>query len=329
MKQRSIYLDIIRIIACLMVIMMHSPVVLREGQHSLVLGIVTYLSAPCNGLFFMASGALLLGRGLSFEAFMKKRLGRIVWPTVVWSLVYIVVQYFVKGEGVNELANQLAWIPFYRTDACGYLWFMYALLGCYFLVPIVEPWLMKVTRRELELVLGLWLVVSIIPLITVSLNVREIDESGAWYYFSGFFGYFLLGWYAAKYSMTWKQIGVATVMGVVFMGVCYKQSKLSVDINGYLHPYVIMFCFVMFAFIRKILCGYNKHANTIGVLSGCTFGVYLIHYFLLNIWLKHVDVISALPMELGIIVRWAITVIVGFTVILILRKIPGHKYLIG
>ena len=31
MKERIVYLDIIRIVACLMVILMHSPVALKEG----------------------------------------------------------------------------------------------------------------------------------------------------------------------------------------------------------------------------------------------------------------------------------------------------------
>lgn len=329
MKQRSVYLDLIRIVACFMVIMMHSPKPLSEGLYSPMLGIVSYLSTPCNGLFFMASGALLFGGGLPFGAFMKKRLGRIVCPTVAWSLFYILLNTLQQGGGICELANQLAWIPFYRTDACGYLWFMYALLGCYFLVPIIEPWLMKVTRKELEIILGLWLVVSIIPLITVYLNVGGIDESSSWYYFSGFFGYFLLGWYASKYSIRWKQVGIAAMISVVFMGIRYKQSKLPVDINCYLHPYVIMYCFVIFVSIKKLFYGYNKHCNIIATLSGCTFGVYLIHSLLLNTWLKHSDTICALPIELGIFARWAITVIVGFSIILVLRKIPGHKYLIG
>lgn len=114
-------LDILRIVACMMVIMMHSPVPLAEGKSPL-LGAISYLMAPCNGLFFMASGTLLFGRGLPFGQFLKKRLGRIVWPVCAWSVVYILIN---KKIGWVE---QLLWVPFYRTDACGYLWFMYALL---------------------------------------------------------------------------------------------------------------------------------------------------------------------------------------------------------
>lgn len=331
MKERTIYFDVIRIIACLMVVMMHSPFPLKDDQYSPMLGIVTYLSAPCNGLFFMASGALLLGRSLPLESFMKKRLGRIVWPTVLWSLFYITINYFLDRESY-DLISQIAWIPFYRTDACGYLWFMYALLGCYFLVPIIEPWLTNSSHREQKIVIGVWLLASIVPMITVYLNIPKFDEHGIWYYWGGFFGYFILGWYIAKNNISWSQIGIAGLLGILLMLLCFKQSSLSVDVNGYLHPYVILFCFAIFASVKRLFCfNFKKRFfnSILSELSACTFGVYLIHYFLLNIWLKHVNIINDLPIEIGILTRWIITIVVGFLIILILRKIPGHKYLIG
>ena len=58
-KERIIYLDYLRCIACLMVILMHSPMP-NLGTNSLILSAISYLSAPCIGLFFMVSGALLL-----------------------------------------------------------------------------------------------------------------------------------------------------------------------------------------------------------------------------------------------------------------------------
>lgn len=318
-------LDILCILACMMVVMMHSPVPLAEGKSNFMLGAISYLMAPCNGLFFMVSGALLFGRGLPLDQFLKKRLGRIIWPVWVWSMVYILVDKS-KIEGIAE---QLLWIPFYRTDACGYLWFMYALVGCYFLVPIVEPWLMKSSRREQEMVLGVWLVASLLPIITVYLNIPAFDEHSAWYYLGGFFGYFLLGWYTNQNHFTWKQIAIAFVCSVLLMVISYKQANLGVNVNCYLHPYVILLSFVVFASIKKLFAQCDPKSNMLVSLASCTFGVYLIHSLLLNTFLKQQDILNELPIELGIFLRWGVTVIIGFSIMLLLRKIPGHKYLIG
>lgn len=322
---RNNSLDILRIVACMMVVMMHSPVPLDEGKSSPMLGAISYLMAPCNGLFFMASGALLFGRKLPFGQFLKKRLGRIVWPVWIWSMVYILI----SNSKIGEITEQMLWIPFYRTDACGYLWFMYALLGCYFLVPIVEPWLMKSSRREQEMVLGLWLAASFLPIITVYLNIPAFDEHSAWYYFGGFFGYFLLGWYANQNHFTWKQIATAFICSVLLMLISYKQSGLGVNVNCYLHPYVILLSFVVFASIKKLFAQFHPKSNILVSLSSCTFGVYLVHSLILNTFLKQQDFLNELPIELGILSRWGLTVLIGFSIMLLLRKIPGHKYLIG
>lgn len=325
---RDLSLDLIRILACLMVVMMHSPVPLTEGQYSPMLGAVSYLMVPCNGLFFMVSGALLFGRGLSFGAFMKRRLARIVFPVVAWSVIYILLQHSLTNSG--GVINDLLVIPFWRTNACGYLWFMYALLGCYFLVPIVEPWLMKAGRRELETVILLWMGVAVMPMLTVYLGVPKVDEQSAWYYFSGFFGYFLLGYYASRYSFSIKKIIASAFVTVVLMAVSFMQRDVATDINCYLHPYVIAFCFTLFVSVRKMTASKTRlPEKVITSLSACTFGVYLVHSLVLNHILKRMDWISSFSIEAGILIRWALTILIAFGFILLLRKVKGHKYLIG
>ena len=56
---RYYYLDIIRCLACLLVVVMHS---MRGGDNAnaVVYVALDTLAKPCDALFFMASGALLL-----------------------------------------------------------------------------------------------------------------------------------------------------------------------------------------------------------------------------------------------------------------------------
>lgn len=84
-KERIIYLDYLRCIACLMVILMHSPMP-NLGTNSLILSAISYLSAPCIGLFFMVSGALLLPIAGTSHTFLTKRCSKIVYPTLFWYL---------------------------------------------------------------------------------------------------------------------------------------------------------------------------------------------------------------------------------------------------
>lgn len=55
-SNRIISLDVIRVLACLMVVLMHSPM---PTQQSSLIGLmsssVSYFTTPCIGLFFMVS----------------------------------------------------------------------------------------------------------------------------------------------------------------------------------------------------------------------------------------------------------------------------------
>lgn len=87
---RDFSLDIIRILACVMIVLMHSPMP-DLGTAGVVLCGVSYLTAPGIGLFFMVSGALLLKKKMSkpfdTKLFLQKRFSKILIPLVFWSLV--------------------------------------------------------------------------------------------------------------------------------------------------------------------------------------------------------------------------------------------------
>lgn len=76
--KRLLYLDIIRLIACLMVIVMHAPMPgVAAETHGAFLVQSSYLTAPCVPLFFMVSGALLLPckEGGGAGKYLKNRIG--------------------------------------------------------------------------------------------------------------------------------------------------------------------------------------------------------------------------------------------------------------
>lgn len=99
--RRTYYLDILRIFACLLVILMHSPSPNTVAQpSSFFLSGISYFTMPCIGLFFMVSGALLLPATATATEFLKRRLGRVLLPTVFWSAMYITLHQEVNRGGV-------------------------------------------------------------------------------------------------------------------------------------------------------------------------------------------------------------------------------------
>lgn len=196
-RVRSYYLDAIRVLACLMVIVMHSPMPVSDPSWGFILTLVSYFTAPCIGLFFMVSGALLLPVELSTRDFLMKRLSKMLYPTLCWSLFYIGCNV-VKGttDGAGVLTSLLA-LPF-TAQGHGILWFMYTLIGLYLLAPVVSPWLKLINERTLRFYLLLWGVTLCVPFLSLAFNI-QINAEYMLFYFSGYAGYFLLGYYLHTY----------------------------------------------------------------------------------------------------------------------------------
>ncbi len=182
-KERIVYLDVIRVVACMMVILMHSPLP-GNGAPAFVMTGISFVTAPCIGLFFMVSGSLLLPVRTTMKAFYKKRLLKVVIPTLVWTIVYLIISW---GDGMlssHQLLINAISIPFY-PQRNGIMWFMYTLIGQYLLSPIISPWLNKATKKEVEFVLCLWFISLCLPLIS---RYIIVSDTGILYYFSGLRG---------------------------------------------------------------------------------------------------------------------------------------------
>ncbi len=105
-NNRNVALDLVRVIACLLVMVQHSSEFYYIGdQGALVLDSSVYsirwlnsLSRTCIPLFVMLSGYFLLPMKGGTGAFFKKRFSRIIGPFLFWCVVFAF--YFIFFIGV-------------------------------------------------------------------------------------------------------------------------------------------------------------------------------------------------------------------------------------
>lgn len=133
MKQDSKF-DLLRLLACLMVIAMHRPLPDSAEGNGLFLSTLSYLTAPCIGLFFMVSALLLPVRtGASIS--LKRRFGKILFPTLFWSLFYLGCNTLMRDESIDWLRT-LGFYLFHHKAirSCGSctLWIGIILIGSCF-----------------------------------------------------------------------------------------------------------------------------------------------------------------------------------------------------
>ncbi len=184
--QRDVSLDFLRILACLMVVVMHAqPSTSQES--SLWLSFSSYATVPCIGLFFMISGALRLSRPITdCRNYLKGIFRRIVVPVVWWNVVFGVVETLQKGTSWSDLMTYQFLLRLNNPT----LWFIFPLLALYLLTPILQPWLQTNSRTQQRGYLVLWMCTLCLPWLKPFLPIEEGVRS-VFYYFSGYVGYYL------------------------------------------------------------------------------------------------------------------------------------------
>lgn len=230
--KREVWLDYLRVLACLMVMVIHStePFYLG-GDGALILtptdafwvAIFEALCRCCVPVFLVASAYLQFPLHYSTGEFFRRRAVRILIPMLIWTVVYALV-WGVPVENFKGLLLNFNY-------AAGHLWFVYMLVGVYLIMPLLSPWAQKVSAKELEIYLGIWLVTTLFPF------VRELaggeapliqaadglpapalfplwgeaswNAYGTFYYVSGFIGYLLVGLYLRRFVLNRPWIKLA------------------------------------------------------------------------------------------------------------------------
>ena len=232
-ENRVVWVDWLRVVACLMVIFVHStePFYLG-GEGSQILTKVDAFWASffdsvvraCVPLFIVASSYLQFPLHYSSGEFFRRRAVRVLVPFILWTVVYA----FVWGEPAENFKNLL----FNFNYAAGHLWFVYMLIGVYLLMPLLSPWAERVSKRELQVYLAICAFTTLVPIIrdwysgggealTVIYGVSGLPRQaltplwgeaswnayGTFYYLSGFIGYLLLGLYLRRFvgELSWMR----------------------------------------------------------------------------------------------------------------------------
>lgn len=299
MKQRDYKLDVVRIVACLMVILMHSPMPNMELSGIIAVG-NTMITMPCIGLFFIVSGYLLLPVKTSMKDFLTKRLGKVIWPTLVFTLFYIIVNTICDSGDIGSILKQLASIPF-GAQGNGVLWFMYTLIGLYLIAPIISPFIEKTTRKELEFIIGLWGITLLWPYLMTVLSVNTGIDS-ILHSFSGYAGYFILGFYLKKYPRrinTFVALFLIVMPFVLYIG--FKKIGIELGFEdgfSYLSLPIVLMTLSVFMLLMKYVRTDKLSLmvrNVISDFSNCSFGIYLLHIFVMRRIIWNMDMIRFTP----------------------------------
>lgn len=314
-----------------MIISMHSPLPEGGENYGLFLSLLSYLSAPGIGLFFMVSGALLLPIMEPTSVFIKKRLTKIIIPTLIWTCFYLLIKLFYDGHQIT--LQEVLSIPF-SPQGNSIFWFIYVLIGIYFLAPILSRWLEKASKREIEFYLLLWAITLCYPYLKLFLNINETG-TGILYYYSGYLGYFILGYYLRKNASKINSLLMCALFAIALVvPVALKATQMKVDFYS-MFWYLSLFVAIMSAgwlvlFMRKGNTSNVQIRALVTNFSKCSFGIYLVHIFIMRRILWHCTWIQSIESYiLQTIVIIVLTALFSWLVCYLISLLPIGQYLIG
>ena len=317
------WVDMLRIIACFFVVVSHCSdafLVAQDPNDFLEgwgIGSIVRCSVP---LFVMMSGVLLLPTSLNMSEFYTKRLKRLAIPLVFWSIVlpilFFLYQNMTSGCSFPLLDSSAYTLKSTIIKASTFflnfnydttpLWYLYMLIGLYFIIPILSTWIMNTTRKEIKTFLVLWGITLFLPYLEITvqligytgypgnsniLGVCDWNIFGTFYYVSGFIGYLLLGYYLKTYPLQWSWrktllicipsfiVGVFTTFISLVMAAQYAPQHTSFAwlFNTF---NVFLITFPVFVVIQKINI---KPSTALSRIASTTFGIYLCHFFFIHV----------------------------------------------
>ena len=105
--ERIVWLDLLRLVAILMVIAAHSVDIYNatpqeDSSAGFWGGFIGSMVRPCVPLFAMMTGMLLLPITKNAKDFYRKRIPRILFPMLLWSVIYNLVPWFTGVVGADK-----------------------------------------------------------------------------------------------------------------------------------------------------------------------------------------------------------------------------------
>ena len=374
-NQHIVWLDVVRFIAMFTVVCCHCTdpfnfypgTAPNIGEIKLWGAIYGSVLRPCVPLFVMITGALLLPVRSDASTFYKKRIPRVFYPFLIWSVLYnlfpwitgllglnpqIILDFFpYAGEEVMQQSfsvslEYILMIPFNFSILAVHMWYIYLLIGLYLYLPVFSAWVEKASERAKLMFLLAWGVTLLLPYYYQFVSnylwgTCSWNSFGMLYAFAGFNGYLLLGHYLKNLEWSLKKtlaIGIpmfAVGYAVTFLGFRhitalpeYTDEMLELFFT-YCSLNVVMMTIPVFMLAKKVKVNSERMKKALANLTGCGFGIYMIHYFFTG---PSVVLMRAINMPIGL--QIPVAAILAFAVSwglvwLIYRAGKVAKYIVG
>lgn len=306
MKEKTVYIELLRIMAAFAVILIHVVAILIThysigSSDWIVCAVLGSLSRWSIPLFFMISGCVFLNRDkqIALKVILKKYISKMLVVLTIWSGFFYFFELWIYSQPISLKSFLLAPINILAGRTGYHLWYLYAIIPIYLLMPALKVFVDGATREQQKNTLlmvmllcgGLNLFNSVterIPqlrgIISIGVTLPEI---------CGYVGCVLAGYFLAHFELDMTEKKVLTTTAVVSL-ICMPIASIALSLlnNAYdttLSAYtgicsISVAGWIFFSLKHKANCLQNsKWKYVVLNFGGTTFGIYLVHVIFVSI----------------------------------------------
>ena len=356
-KKRDISIDLIRIVACISVILTHLCLqVLNRCYNRIDWSRLLEKSFLTDGvpLFFMITGFFLVN-GRSYKKIWKSTFFKILLPTFIFVIFVQMFQPFILNQAsfIDCIRNvNFSLVPIiqailkadvkYLGSLCDHLWYIFSYIKIVIWIPIL--WLVcketdnsKLARR---IMLGLSFASAILTDIQKFGIIPVVGEINILTIIPREIMYVLLGYELFVHKdkiKNNKKICIISLIGFIILNLIRYKTEMFYMVLNYLTDIVgrpnfmewrytslnIFSGTFLFLFLYSFEIKNEKISKILVWISDKTFGIYLIHYLILaKIDLYKFEKIEKFIFEiLYLIIGLSITFAISIIIVTIIQKI--------
>lgn len=306
--RRETHLDLLRVFASFTVIILHVSAqnwtsVPVTGFSWQVFNFYNSSVRCAVPVFIMLSGALFLQpeRNVTIRSMWTKRIPRLFVAYIAWSGIYALYTHkglIISGAPFTQVLKAVAATAF---KSHYHLWFLPIMLGSYIAIPILRCITEHKNSKKLcTYFLTLFIIFGIFRPTLFALNIPYMNYLSDFIgrfgltFFSGWFGYMLLGYFLNTWELKLRYRIVIYALGAVgWLVNCITCSLSSISAGEpvtlfffeFSAPTMFMsaawFVFFRYGLGRGPLPGWI--CRLASAVSGLSFGVYLVHALFIDI----------------------------------------------
>lgn len=344
---RAVHIDILRILSCLCVIYNHTSVrgflrydLWTPGAFGWLISFFSAVFCKTVPIFFMITGALLLGRDESLTKTFKRTI-KILIDLVLFSVLYYWVDNLLSQTAFSLKDTLYSLL----TKSYPHLWYLYAYLALIVTLPVLRKMVVAMDEKTFKYLFVItFIFLCIIPAVEYFWN-------------SSFYSWLKPSWITA-YIFIYPVTGYLIEHRVnihkrllrnmwILTAICFLASTICEYIALVRHMtsprelFVQSFNFVndatIYMTVKYLFSKKTFDRKVYGFITEtgvCTFGIYLFHIlflakipFFLNIWNK-IENFGYLGSRGGVYLSCTLVFLISGVLVWLLRKVPWVRKLL-